>query len=665
MRRLIYLSILWPAVALAQPLNIPDIDAVLASGNTTTRALNVGDVTTSGDLTVTDGQVVFNYDLPNLQSQYAAHTIMTYDNASDSQIPFAQIGVEFNEFQFNSAQDWNSNQQVFLQRNKLTIAGNEPYFSNVYALTQESDLSGLTGTAGGVQSFWGFRVTGGYFGSATATIGAWTGVYSSYYFNIPTGSTVTDAYNFFSGSSSTCSGTCNNQYGMYISELTQFTNNYELFFHGGGGAFFRDGDIAIYSNIDGELTASADGALNLDAPEVRLGDSKALVFDDAGNVTCVYDGSNVDCTDTTTSQWDFQQNENKIRTYSIGLYNNGAQRNILINAAGVSGSTVLAVLNATITYSGAGGVVANFQSAVNYQGTATSPDIYGALLGARHDPSQANNVIAETLGADYIVGLVNNTVTADGSDAYLLFFGARYQVYPVNGLGGSHTGGNFLAYGNYIPAFGALSGSPALDVRHGMWTAEKVSLAVDTPVCYDSPTLSEGDTCTYYDSGSTELRSEVDGTQVESATSALKEFDVPVVTNSSLSSSNSCGLNQAVLAYEENAALSTGTAGGLQFSIGNGTTGGHGIVQPCSGTVVAMSMTCAQALGTAGKVQVAVNGSAQGTGCQVSSPNSGNGRTSDTSCAVSFSADDAIAPITTTSDANASQCVPALFVVYD
>ena len=65
------------------------------------------------------------------------------------------------------------------------------------------------------------------------------------------------------------------------------------------------------------------------------------------------------------------------------------------------------------------------------------------------------------------------------------------------------------------------------------------------------------------------------------------------------------------------------------------------------------------------RVQVAINGTAQGTGCQVQSPGSNNGASTDTSCGVTFGSGEKIAPITTTGHVDQSNCAVTMWVRYD
>lgn len=124
------------------------------------------------------------------------------------------------------------------------------------------------------------------------------------------------------------------------------------------------------------------------------------------------------------------------------------------------------------------------------------------------------------------------------------------------------------------------------------------------------------------------------------------------------------GTPGCVLWAEEGGAMSTATSGGLQYSFGNGYTGGQGVRMPAPGKVVAMSIECAASSSNVGRVQMAINGVAQGSSYQVSSPSSGPGG-SYTTFSLSFSAGDRISFITTTSSATTSGIVMACWIVYD
>lgn len=129
--------------------------------------------------------------------------------------------------------------------------------------------------------------------------------------------------------------------------------------------------------------------------------------------------------------------------------------------------------------------------------------------------------------------------------------------------------------------------------------------------------------------------------------------------------SKTCPIPYSTQWAEESGSMNAGTSSGIQYSFGNGNTAAHGIHQPCSGTVVMMSINC-EGLGTGvGRVQMAVNGTAQGTGCEVSAPTSNNGGSYDDSCSIAFSAGDELTARTTVTDTAADGCTITWWIEYD
>lgn len=119
------------------------------------------------------------------------------------------------------------------------------------------------------------------------------------------------------------------------------------------------------------------------------------------------------------------------------------------------------------------------------------------------------------------------------------------------------------------------------------------------------------------------------------------------------------------LSFEETSSLNTGTSGGKQWSVGNSAVGINGIPMAANGYVNTLGLICATSGATTGVVQIMVNGTAQGTGCQTSAPGSANGFTFDESCSgVTFERGESVGVITTTTDAATSNCIVDVSVTF-
>lgn len=111
-----------------------------------------------------------------------------------------------------------------------------------------------------------------------------------------------------------------------------------------------------------------------------------------------------------------------------------------------------------------------------------------------------------------------------------------------------------------------------------------------------------------------------------------------------------------ILWSEESVAMSTATSGGRQYSFGNGDVATYGITIPMAGTLIDMGLQCTVSGSTNGRVQLQVNGVAQGANYAVATPGSNNSTSSTTfGTPLAFNAGDVIGFITTTSDATTSQ----------
>ncbi len=114
---------------------------------------------------------------------------------------------------------------------------------------------------------------------------------------------------------------------------------------------------------------------------------------------------------------------------------------------------------------------------------------------------------------------------------------------------------------------------------------------------------------------------------------------------------------------EETSDLSTITGGGRQFAYGNGNLNAYGPEMPCGGYILIMSMDCENSPNTNGRVQMAKNGVALGTACQVSSTGSNFLSDIDKSCSsLTFEAGDQLTPITTTSSTGTNGCTVSFYV---
>jgi hypothetical protein len=141
-----------------------------------------------------------------------------------------------------------------------------------------------------------------------------------------------------------------------------------------------------------------------------------------------------------------------------------------------------------------------------------------------------------------------------------------------------------------------------------------------------------------------------------------------IVIIESLSSDNDCGVPHASFFGEESVGLDAGT---YEFSMGNGDLPTVGSVQPCSGTIVSMSViceSCTDATPTDSTVEIRVD--TTGTNCETDIDTAGGIGANDyygtdTACTDTFTAGQTLRAYTIDDDGTCQGCVATWWVVYD
>jgi hypothetical protein len=158
--------------------------------------------------------------------------------------------------------------------------------------------------------------------------------------------------------------------------------------------------------------------------------------------------------------------------------------------------------------------------------------------------------------------------------------------------------------------------------------------------------------------------------QAGSLTEAVRIAGADLVVVGSITNDAVSKIPGAFFWAEESGTLSSGVDGGLQFSWGNGGVGNQGPRMPAPGTVIGMSIQVDTdtATGGTGVVQMAINGSAQGSSYQITNPGSADGGSVVTfGTALAFVAGDRLAPITTTTPTGGTttDIIISFWVVFD
>lgn len=205
---------------------------------------------------------------------------------------------------------------------------------------------------------------------------------------------------------------------------------------------------------------------------------------------------------------------------TIGLAGAAAQAGSAIYLGTLTSSSLLSPLLSDITYTGGSTLAAALQSELGHTGTAVSPTIWGAILGAFAGTN--NGGIIQTYGAEARSGFVDNTQVL-GAGEILVAYGLVPNVLTGGSAGGTHNAtSQVFKLGFYIPAFGTASG--ATNVDHGVLAAENINLVPDVSLGLDAGVFTQADSRVMYDSGSSEVRVEVDGTEMFVATSSALAF---------------------------------------------------------------------------------------------------------------------------------------------
>lgn len=305
-------------------------------------------------------------------------------------------------------------------------------------------------------------------------------------------------------------GTITNDHGLWIADDSDATNSYAIWLDGAGGIYFRDSALFIDSPSDGTLHIEADTELELDSPIVSLDDSQSLQFGTGNDAGISYDGTNLLIDPKLVGTGYIDTNASDIRANVLAAGDaDPSSAFAFFHAAGITTSSYLAILQATMIYEGSGTLLGCFQSDITFNGSAASPDVMGAIVTAHLDTDNRSAFgVAECFGTSVDVGFEGGSSAASG---FLVFYGNRALVLPSGSIGGTHTGGDVYAYGFFIPAFASPVGVDT-QTNWGIWSGEDIAMVPDAKLQFDTALLSAGNTVLYYDSGDSTLKLEHDGT---------------------------------------------------------------------------------------------------------------------------------------------------------
>lgn len=202
----------------------------------------------------------------------------------------------------------------------------------------------------------------------------------------------------------------------------------------------------------------------------------------------------------------------------IGLVGSAASNAAAINIGTVTSSTMISPVLANITYTGTSTVVAALQSEMNHTGSAISPTVWGVKAAARAGSSN--------FGINSYVGIQTNAEYATNTDVcgageYCVFYGLNATVLGEDGGTHDATSTN-IAVGIYVPNFPTPTGGTF--IRHGILMGEPLSMIAGAKVGFNADVFTNATTVFYYDSGTSELRAEVGGTEIMALKSTALGF---------------------------------------------------------------------------------------------------------------------------------------------
>jgi len=221
----------------------------------------------------------------------------------------------------------------------------------------------------------------------------------------------------------------------------------------------------------------------------------------------------------------------------------GGTGDLVCNRMGFFGSTVstTAVMNyngtgafrqfisSLLTYNGAGNSAASFQNQLIDQGTNANFTVLG--YNNTYTLNTTSHTTLTHTGHAADMGINAATVIASGT---YTFYGYRVRA-SVNGVGSASTsGGTFRRYGFFQDAITAIAGSPGSDLIMGAFFNNSINLVVNNPIIFDSTSTALGDSTIKYNSGSTRMELDVDGTDAIYYTTTAIQALLPVDIQNSL-----------------------------------------------------------------------------------------------------------------------------------
>lgn len=389
--------------------------------------------------------------------------------------------------------------------------------------------------------------------------------------------TITDYYGLLTSMPASGTGSVTNAYGIFVPYGNNFaTNSYEIFLDDAGGIFFRDSAISVSSDTDGHLDLTADLFVNLNTAEIDASSASMVVRD-------------------------------------IGLGGTAAAPFVPLNID-VTGSTYVAALIGNVEYTGSGTLSGSFQSTMVYNGSGATPTTYGSLLGSYLEVDNRSSFTLSTNTASSCTsGFNDNSAVLTGGVS--VFFGQQLSVLPASNLGGTHTGSpTIYAIGLDIAPIQTPAGVGTF-YKAGIRCRDHIDIYPDAVLSFDAAATANGDSTIYYDSASSELRCDVDGTQAYSIdTNADVVFDNEVSgTRDSFGGGDNADITSSKYLKQFNGTLMTASLG--YYALRSGSVTGVGVTFNCSVGILGDS---------AFEVFVKINGTnSLGTGA-VSTSSTGN-----------------------------------------
>lgn len=295
---------------------------------------------------------------------------------------------------------------------------------------------------------------------------------------------------------------------------------------------FGTGDDATidYDGTDLVINPRVVGSGDVDIKgDVTLDDNFNLTFGTGEDATIDYDGTNLVIDPKVVGSGYIDTNGGDLKVQNILFGGEDTATGVgFIEHVQADQSGRIAGLYIAGGY-GAGGAGANaggFQISWNTSTSAATYNNYGGVFTGTCSGG------APTLGA------LRGVLCQSGFKGTSAATGGTYQLIavqadPLNTLydGGTHTNGTIYTYGMFVNSPTALSGVGS-QTDWGIYSEEDIEVPAGKGFGLDSDGLVKANSKLYYDSGTSEVRIDTDGTQVLNATTTLVETDVDLQVGS-------------------------------------------------------------------------------------------------------------------------------------